>query len=227
MRRVNLLPEEERGRAGPSLREGNTVQLLLILGAALLVLMVGVYVLFLVRINSEEDQIAGLDRQLATQRARLAALAPYQGLETRLHQKEEVADGIYRSRFAWDAFFRALSYVIPDSTALRSLSAKAPPVNVNASPGHELTPPGEVSFTGVALGGYEDVAAFLVQMDSLPYLSDTRLNSATLDRKTYVRPVIDFDATSRLVVRVGQEGERLPLEGSSGSRRPRAQGGGP
>ncbi|MCL6438125.1 MAG: PilN domain-containing protein [Rubrobacteraceae bacterium] len=227
MRRVNLLPEEERRRAGLSLRERNVMQLLLISGATLLVLMVGVYVLYLVRINAEEGQIAHLDRQISAQRARLAELAPYRGLEARLHQKETIADGIYRSRFAWDAFFRALSYVIPDTTALNGLSAKAPPVNVNASPGQELTPPGEVSFTGVALDSYTNVAAFMVQLDSLPYLRDTRLNSATLDRSTYVRPVINFDVTSQLVVRAGQEGKRLPLEGASGSRRPRVRNGGP
>ena len=95
MRRINLLPPEERRRPAERLR-GGAPAILLIVGATALIFMVGVYLFFLLRLNAVEDEIAGLDQQIADQNARLAELEPYRDLQAQLDAKKPVADGIYR-----------------------------------------------------------------------------------------------------------------------------------
>ena len=213
MRRINLLPPEERRRA-VALPRRNVLGLLLISGATIVVIMIGVYVLYLVKLHGEENRISQLDQQISRQNQQLASLSPYKDLQSRLQAKKTIADGIYRSRFPWDLFFQGLSFVIPNSTALNSLTAKAAPINVSASSGQELSPPGQITFTGVALDNYTNVANFVVRMDNMSFLSDSRLNSATLDQTTYSRPAINFEVVSNLVTKDGQNGNELPLEGA-------------
>ncbi|HEU4493728.1 MAG TPA: hypothetical protein VFR69_06025 [Rubrobacteraceae bacterium] len=212
MRRINLLPVAERRRTAERLRSGAPAILLLV-GAVALIFMVGAYLFFLLRLNGVESDIADLDRQIAEQNARLADLAPYRDLQARLEAKKPVADGIYRSRFAWDQFLQGLAFVIPESTALESLAAEAAPVNLQAPPEQPLEPPGAVTFTGLALPRYLNVADFVVQMNNLRYLSNAELDSAALDRGTFAQPAISFEVASELVTVVGENGTEVRLEG--------------
>jgi type IV pilus assembly protein PilN len=212
MRRINLLPVAERRRTAERLRSGAPAILLLV-GAVALIFMVGAYLFFLARLNGVESEIAELDRQIAEQNARLADLAPYRDLQARLEAKKPVADGIFRSRFAWDQFLQGLAFVIPESTALESLAAEAAPVNIQAPPEQPLEPPGAVTFTGLALPRYLNVADFVVQMNNLRYLSNAELDSAELDRGAFAQPAINFEVASELVTVVGENGTEVRLEG--------------
>jgi type IV pilus assembly protein PilN len=210
MRRINLLPVAERRRTAESLRGAPAI--LLIVGAAALIVMVGAYLFFLVRLNGVEDEIVELDRQIAEQNARLAELAPYRDLQAQLDAKKPVADGIYRSRFAWDQFLQGLAFVIPESTALDTLTGEAAPINLQAPPEQPLEPPGAVTFTGIALPRYQNVADFVVQMNNLRYLSNAELNSAELDREAFAQPAIAFEVASELVTVVGDNGTEVRVE---------------
>ena len=213
MRRINLLPVAERRRTAERLRSGAPAILLLV-GAVALIFMVGAYLFFLVRLNGVESEIADLDRQIAEQNARLAELAPYRDLQARLEAKKPVADGIFRSRFAWDQFLQGLAFVIPESTALESLAAEAAPVNIQAPPEQPLEPPGAVTFTGLALPRYLNVADFVVQMNNLRYLSNAELDSAQLfSEEAFAEPAISFMVASELVTVVGENGTEVRLEG--------------
>ena len=219
MRRINLLPVAERRRTADSLR-GGAPAILLIVGAAALIVMVGAYLFFLVRLNAVEDEIADLDRQIAEQNGRLAELAPYRDLQAQLDAKKPVADGIYRSRFAWDQFLQGLAFVIPESTALDTLTGEAAPINLQAPPEQPLEPPGAVTFTGVALPRYQNVADFVVQMNNLRYLSNAELNSAELDREAFAQPAIAFEVASELVTVVGENGTEVRVEAGPPPNRP-------
>ena len=210
MRRINLLPVAERRRTAESLRGAPAI--LLIVGAAALIVMVGAYLFVLVRLNGVEDEIVELDRQIAEQNARLAELAPYRDLQAQLDAKKPVADGIYRSRFAWDQFLQGLAFVIPESTALDTLTGEAAPINLQAPPEQPLEPPGAVTFTGIALPRYQNVADFVVQMNNLRYLSNAELNSAELDREAFAQPAIAFEVASELVTVVGDNGTEVRVE---------------
>jgi type IV pilus assembly protein PilN len=211
MRRVNLLPPEER-RPAERLR-GGAPAVLLIVGAVALIAMVGVYLFFLMRLNGVEDEIAALDQRVAEQNQRLAELAPYRDLQARLEAKKPVADGIFRTRFPWDEFLQGLGFVIPETTTLDTLTAEAAPIDIQAPAEQPLEPSGAVTFTGVALPQYQNVADFIVQMNNLRFLANAELNSAELDRETFAQPAISFEVASELITIVGENGTEVRLEG--------------
>ncbi len=214
MRRINLLPADERGRPADRLRRG-VLGILLVVGAFVLILMTGVYLVLLLRLNDLEDQVAKLDAEIARQNAHLAELSPYRNLKTRLEDKKPVADGIYRSRFAWDQFLQGLAFVVPESTALDTFTAEAAPVDIDAPVEQPLDPPGTISFTGVALPRYKNVADFVVRMDNLQYLANADLDAAALKRQILPQPAVSFEVASDLVTLVGDTGTEVRLEGGS------------
>ena len=210
MRRINLLPADERGRPADRLRSG-VVGILLVVGAFVLILMVGVYLVLLLRLGDLEDQVAQLDAEIARQNAALAELSPYRDLRARLEAKKPVADGIFRSRFIWDQFLQGLAFVVPESTALDTFTAEAAPVDIDAPVEQPLEPPGTITFTGIALPRYENVADFVVRMDNLQYLANADLELATGPSNSPVSPV-SFEVASDLVTLVGENGTEVRLE---------------
>lgn len=214
MRRINLLPPEERRRPAERLR-GGVAGILLIVGAFALIAMVGVYLFLFLRLGNLEDEIAGLDARIAEQNGRLAQLSPYRDLQARLEAKKPVADGIFRTQFAWDQFLDGLAYVIPETTALETFTGEAAPVNVQAPVDQPLSPPGAVTFTGFALPRYTNIADFVVRMNNLRYLANAQLDSAELDRQTFIEPAINFEVNSELVTVVGEQGTEVRIEGGT------------
>ncbi|MDP8952463.1 MAG: hypothetical protein M3N18_09525 [Actinomycetota bacterium] len=220
MRRVDLLPPEERRRrvALPTTTRAGIVGLLLILGALLMMLMIGLFLFYYVRLNNEEDRIAQLDQNVARQQARLGELAPFSDLQDRLDAKKPIADGIFRTRFAWDEFLRGLAFVIPDSTALDSFFGRATPINLQAPAGgspevQNLEPPGVITFTGVALPEYQNISDFIVRMNNLRFLANATLTRAELDRENFARDAITFEVDAELVTRVGENGNEVLIDG--------------
>jgi type IV pilus assembly protein PilN len=214
MRRINLLPPEERRRAAGRLR-GPVPAVLLIVGALAIIAMVGFYLFFLLRLNTVEDEIAELDQQIAEQNQRIAELAPYRELQARLDAKKPVADGIFRTRFPWDEFLQGLAFIIPETTALDTFTAEAAPIDIEAPVEQPLEPPGSITFSGIARPRYQNVSDFVVQMNNLRYLANTQLNSAQLDRTTFVQPAIIFDVASELITVVGENGTEVRVDEGS------------
>jgi type IV pilus assembly protein PilN len=212
MRRVNLLPEEERRRGAALQAPGGMLGVLLIVGAAAILVMVGLYVFYLLRLDNQKEEIARLDTQIAERNERLADLSPFRDLQARLETKKPVADGVFRSRFLWDEFLQGLAFVIPPDTALDTLTAQASPVDIDAPVEQQLAPPGAVTFTGVALPDYENVADFVVRMNTLRFLANSELNTAELDRETFEQPAINFEVASELVTRVGEAGAEVRID---------------
>jgi type IV pilus assembly protein PilN len=220
LRRINLLPPEERRRRRPGVpattRSTLIGALLGVAGLAVL-LMVGLYLFYFVRLGNERDQISQLRGETARLQAEVADLAPFRDLQARLDAKKSIADGIWRTRFPWDEFLRDLQFVIPDTTALDSFVAVASPVNVNVPPVEppeveDLEPTGTISFSGVALPEYRNVSDFVVRMNNLRYLANADLTTAELDRETFVDDAITFEVNADLVTRVGDDGNEVPLE---------------
>jgi type IV pilus assembly protein PilN len=218
MRRINLLPSEDRRRgvAIPAATRSGILGMLLILGALLLLVMIGLYLYYYIRLGNEEEQIAQLDQDIAREQARIQELAPFRDLQARLDAKKPIADGIFRTRFPWDEFLRGLSFMIPESTALDSLVAQATPINIQAPAGgapevQNLEPPGSVTFTGVALPDYQNVSDFIVRMNNLRFLANADLASAELDRETFEEDAINFEVGADLVTRIGENGDEVLL----------------
>jgi type IV pilus assembly protein PilN len=212
VRRVNLLPPEERRSRTEGL-PGGLVGLFLVAAAALLIALAVVYLVFLLRLNGLQEEVAELDGQISQQNARLQELAPFRDLQARLEEKKPVADGIFRTRFPWDDFLQGLAFVVPETTALDTLVAEAAPTNLEAPAEQPLDPPGAVTFTGVALPGYQNVADFVVRMDTLEFVANSQLNTAEL--KSFSQPAVSFEVASEMVTIVGENGTEVRIEGGS------------
>ncbi len=212
MRPINLLPSDERGRAADRFR-GGVLGILLIAGALVVLVMVGIYLLMFLRLNALEDEVAQLDNEIAQQNARLAELSPYRDLRARLEAKKPIADGIFSTRLAWDQFLQGLAFVVPEATALDTLTAEASAVQIDAPVEQPLEPAGTATFTGVALPRYENVADFIVRMDNLQYLANAELDQASL--KTFTQKAVTFEVASELVTIAGENGTEVKLEGGS------------
>ena len=212
MRRVNLLPPEDRRSRTEGL-PGGLGGLFLVVAAAVLIALAVVYLVFLLRLNGLEEEVAELDGQISQQNARLQELAPFSDLQARLEEKKPVADGIFRTRFPWDDFLQGLAFVVPETTALDTLVAEAATTNVEAPAEQPLDPPGAVTFTGVALPGYQNVADFVVRMDTLEFVANSQLNTAEL--KSFSQPAVSFEVASEMVTIVGENGTEVRIEGGS------------
>lgn len=227
MRRLNLLPPEERRGGLPGLPVGglaatrsSIVGILLIVGALLLLVMVGLYLFYFIRLGNEEDNIARLDQDAARQQVRIAELAPFRDLQARLDAKKPIADGIFRTRFAWDEFLAGLAFLIPDATALDVFTGTATPVNIQASPGGEtsgdvqnLEPPGVITFSGFAEPEYQNIADFVVRMNNLRFLANADLTGAALNQQDFPAPgAITFEVNADLVTTVGENGNEVRIE---------------
>jgi hypothetical protein len=84
---------------------------------------------------------------------------------------------------------------------------------VEAPAEQPLDPPGAVTFTGVALPGYQNVADFVVRMDTLEHVANSQLNTAELKR--FSQPAVSFEVASEMVTIVGENGTEVRLEGGS------------
>jgi hypothetical protein len=60
---------------------------------------------------------------------------------------------------------------------------------------------------------YQNVADFVVRMNNLEHLSNAQLNSAELDRETFVEPAIEFEVASELLTVSGDRGTEVRIEG--------------
>ncbi len=218
MRRVNLLPpEERRARRGavPTATRAGIMGVLLILGALLVLIMIGLYLYYFIQIGNEEEQIALLDQDIARQQARIQELAPYTDLQARLDAKKPIADGIYRTRFAWDEFLRGLSFVIPESTSLDVFVGQAAPINITIQSGQppevqNLEPPGSITFNGFARPEYQNVSDFIVRMNNLRFLANAQLTTAERDTLAG-REAVTFEVSAQLITRVGEFGDEVRI----------------
>ena len=225
MRRFNLLPIEERRRrisVAPMRSRTGVIGLLLIFGALMVMVMIGLYLLYYVRSNNEQDRIAQLDQNIARQQSRVGDLAPFRDLQARLDAKKPIADGIFRTRFAWDEFLRGLAFVIPDSTALDVFVGKATPINIQAQAGggetQDLEPPGTITFNGIALPEYQNVSDFMLRMNNLRFLANAKLTRAELDRKTFSKDAIAFEVDADLVTKIGENGNEVLIGNESDNK---------
>ncbi|MDQ3508919.1 MAG: hypothetical protein M3494_13045 [Actinomycetota bacterium] len=211
MRRINLLPPEER-RRGFSL-QGGPLAILLASGALVLAIIAVTTVFCLIRIYMVENDVADLDEGIAAQNVRLAELAPFAQLEDDIAAKRLVADGVVRTRFAWAQFLRGLAFIIPETTSLEGLAAEASPVDVDASLDQVLEPRGAVTFTGLSEPEYTNVADFVVRMNTLRFLANSQLDLAELDRDTFASEALAFEVSSELITEVGADGSEARIGG--------------
>jgi Tfp pilus assembly protein PilN len=175
MKRINLLPQEERVKAS---RERGLVWAILILVAVVVVLGL-VYVKERSDVNGKQNELASIQAETATAQQKIAALSPYAALQAQRTAMTETAKGIYESSVPFSILLQELSLVIPENVRLQTLNATVPtgmlPGAAAAGPAAATT---DVTFTGQT-EKHRDVAEFMTRLGLIPQLKDITLSSST------------------------------------------------
>jgi Tfp pilus assembly protein PilN len=181
MKRINLLPQEERAKAS---RERGLIWAILVL--VLVVVALGlVYVKYRGDVNARQNELTTIQNETAVVQAKIAELSPYATLQTQRTAMTQAAKGIYESSVPFSILLQELSLVIPENVRLQSFTATVPPAMLPgaaaAESGAAAAAPAaatDVVFTGQT-EKHRDVAEFLTRLGLIPQLKDITLTSST------------------------------------------------
>jgi Tfp pilus assembly protein PilN len=178
MKRINLLPQEERVKAS---RERGLIWAILIL-VVVVVLLGLVYVKYNRDVGAKEDELAGIQNETAAVQAEMAKLSPYAALQAQRTAMTETAKGIYESSVPFSILLQELSLVIPDNVRLQTLTATVPtsmlPGAAAGGAAPASGPVADVTFTGQT-EKHRDVAEFMTRLGLIPQLMGITLMSST------------------------------------------------
>jgi Tfp pilus assembly protein PilN len=177
MKRINLLPQEERVKAS---RERGLIWAILILVAIVVVLGL-VYVKERSDVNAKQSELTSIENETATVQAKIAALSPYATLQAQRTAMTETAKGIYESSVPFSILLQELSLVIPENVRLQTLQATVPAnmlPGAAAAAGAAAGTTADVTFTGQT-EEHRDVAEFMTRLGLIPQLRSIVLTSST------------------------------------------------
>jgi Tfp pilus assembly protein PilN len=178
MKRINLLPQEERVKAS---RERGLIWAILILVAVVVVLGL-VYVKYNSDVGAKEDELAAIQTETKAVQAKIAELSPYAALQAQRTAMTETAKGIYESSVPFSILLQELSLVIPENVRLQTLTTTVPASMLPGGPpaaaaaGAEAA--ADVTFTGQT-EKHRDVAEFMTRLGLIPQLMGITLTSST------------------------------------------------
>ena len=203
MKRINLLPPEQRAKAS---RERGLLWAILILVAVVVALGL-VYVWQNGQVNDKQAELDELTAQVAVEQQKAQALAPYAAIQTTRTSMTQAAQGIYDSRVPWSTILQEVSLVIPENVRLQSLSGTVPATML---PGSAAPPAAagavaatpDITFAGTTYT-HKDVAEFMTRLGLIPQLSNIQLASstgaaATGTTGTTSTPTVTFTVTATL-----------------------------
>jgi Tfp pilus assembly protein PilN len=178
MKRINLLPPEERAKAS---RERGLMYVIAGL-VALVVVLGAVYLWQNSQVSDKESERDGLEADIAAVQTQAAALQKYQVLQTQRTEMTATAKSIDAARVPWSTVFEEISLVIPENVRLQSLTCAVPAEmlpGAAAAPavaGTELA--ADITFIGQTYE-HKDVAEFMTRLGLLPQLTNIQLSSST------------------------------------------------
>jgi Tfp pilus assembly protein PilN len=175
MKRINLLPQEERVKAA---RERGLIWAILILVAVVVVLGL-VYVKYNRDVGAKQDELAAIQAETAVVQAKIVELSPYAALQAQRTAMTETAKGIYESSVPFSILLQELSLVIPENVRLQTLTATVPPSMLPGAPAPAVgSTSTDVTFTGQT-ENHRDVAEFMTRLGLIPQLEDITLSNST------------------------------------------------
>ena len=198
MKRINLLPGEDRAKAK---RERGLIYAVLVLVAVVVALGL-VYVAQNSRVNSKQDELAGINSQVAVLQQQVAELQPYADLQSQRTAMTDAAKGIYAAGVPWSSILQQVSLVIPENVRLTGLTCTVPATMLPGAAVAEAPAPAtdaDVTFTGQTYE-HRDVAEFMTRLGLIPQLTDIKLTSSTeaTAAEGTTTTTVTFSVTARL-----------------------------
>ena len=177
MKRINLLPQEERVKAS---RERGLIWAILVLVVVVVVLGL-VYVKERSDVNSKQNELTSIQTETAAVQAKIAALSPYAALQEQRTAMNDTAKGIYESSVPFSILLQELSLVIPENVRLQTLTATVPvnmlPGDAGAQAAAAAGTTTDITFSGQT-EKHRDVAEFMTRLGLLPQLMGITLSSS-------------------------------------------------
>jgi len=180
MKRLNLLPPEERVKA--SRHRG---RLYAVLGLVVVVLALGaVYFQQRSVLNGKEAELAQANSELAAVQQKVAALQPYAQINNLRTAMTQTAQEIYDARVPWSRILEEVSLVIPDNVRLSDAKCTVPDAmlpgaeQVAATTAVNSAPAPDITFSGDTYS-HKDVAEFMTRLGLIPQLANIQLTDAT------------------------------------------------
>jgi len=178
MKRMNLLPQEERVKAS---RERGLIWAILILVAVVVVLGL-VYVKYRSDVSSKQDELTSIQQEIQVVQAQIAELSPYAVIQNQRTAMTDTAKSIYASSVPFSILLQELSLVIPENVRLQNLTVTVPPAMLPGTAMLEAAPAAatsvDVTFTGQT-EEHRDVAEFMTRLGLIPQLMGITLTSST------------------------------------------------
>lgn len=171
LRRINLVPPSERPRTTTD------VGVLLMIVVVVLVIAALAFGYYSAKSNlsSKNDELVGVQQQNAQLQGQLQTLQQFQALQSKRVTVEKVVQGIYARRTLVSDILDEVSLVVPDNVWFTAMSLTA------SDPG-SATPATAVTDNAFTIDGntygFDNVAQFLVRLQLVPGLTDSRLRSA-------------------------------------------------
>jgi Tfp pilus assembly protein PilN len=185
VRPVNLIPKEQQ-RRGSGIAEGRTglgvYMLLGFLGVA--VLGVAAVVLTSNSINNKKEDVAQIERDMASAKASADALRPYGNFAQMKQARLDTVNSLVDTSFNWERTLRSLSSTIPSDAWLTSFTGTVSPTVKLESEGGGAAAQlrGNTNSPAIALSGctysHSAVARMMVRMRLLDDVSDVVLESS-------------------------------------------------
>jgi len=184
MTRINLLPPEERTRAA---REQGL--LLAIVGLiALVAVLGGLYFMQFRQVSAKQTQINDVSAQIDAANVQIAALRPYQTMQTQREALQLTAAQIYSARVVVSNVLDEIGLLIPQGMSIETMSLTVPPYMVaganDTNAGSSTTTyGGDLTITGdsnqsTLYASQDQVAVFLTQLGMMPQLMNVKLISS-------------------------------------------------
>jgi Tfp pilus assembly protein PilN len=178
MKRINLLPQEERAKAS---RERGLIWAILILVVVVLALG-AVYFKYQTDVNDKQQELSKIQSDIAQEQAKIAELSPYAALQAQRTAMTETSRAIYQSSVPFSILLQELSLVIPENVRLQSLQATVPQAMLPGGAAEDAAAAApavaDITFTGQT-EEHRDVAEFMTRLGLIPQLMDIILTNST------------------------------------------------
>lgn len=203
MRRIDLLPAAYVQRR----RDQRNVSYVLIIGAVIVLLLIGWYFLLRSDIADARDELAGINAQNDDLQAQIDELQRFAALDAEVKAKRTALQTVFAGDIDWPAIMTEIAMVVPGDVWLTTLTASAGATE-GASPVASETNPirltrqttiGRLSFAGNSASCMPGVAKWLIRLAAVDEFDAAWLGSATeADSRPGCEPPVTYDSTLEL-----------------------------
>jgi Tfp pilus assembly protein PilN len=202
MRRIDLLPESYVQRR----RDRRNVSLVLVVGAFIILLLVGWYFLIQSDISSARDELAAVELRNQQLQAQIDELQRFAELDAEVKGKRTALQTVFAGDIDWPAIMTEIAMVVPGEVWLDSLqasgTAEGSTTVATQSNLIRLTrraTVGSLSFSGNSASCMPGVAKWLIRLATVDEFDAAWLGSASeSDSRPGCEPPVTFTSTLEL-----------------------------